>query len=178
VRDQAAEAVGVARDPVDHVAAVRGAGGAGAALLDEGLLLDRVDELHQVLVDLASPVSGDIVDEGLAVAGRAARVGQRDQMAARREQRRVPAVRPRVLPRALRSAVDQHDQGVLALGIEPGRPVEEAVHARARGALGLEVLGGEAELDAAQRRLGQPRQPHRGGAVERNAPDFGGLVHA
>ena len=73
--DEAAEAVRLARDPVDHVAAVRGAERADALAVEERVLRERVVEaLDQVLVGLAAPVVADRVGEGLAVAGRAVEV--------------------------------------------------------------------------------------------------------
>ena len=67
---------------------------------------------------LAAPVLRDLVDELLAEAGRAARVRRGDDPALRRPQLRVPARRPRVLPRALRPAVDEEHDRILLRGIE------------------------------------------------------------
>ena len=80
-------------------------------------LNDGVDVGHH----LAAPVLRDLVDELLAEAGRAARVRRGDDPALRRPQRRIPSGRPRVLPRALRPAVDQEDHRVLLRGIEVRR---------------------------------------------------------
>ncbi len=68
--DDALEAVGVAENPVGHVAAVAGAEGALAGLVDEGIvLLGVVEAGHQVGEGLAAPVAVDAIDEGLSVAG-------------------------------------------------------------------------------------------------------------
>ena len=99
VRDDALEAVGVAEDPVGHVAAVAGAEGALAGFVDEGVvLLGVVEAGHQVGEGLAAPVAVDAVDEGLAVAGRAARIDHDDDVAVGGEEFGVPAVGPGVAP--------------------------------------------------------------------------------
>ena len=70
VGDDALEAVGVAENPVGHVAAVAGAEGTLARLVDEGVvLLGVVETEHEVGEGLAAPVAVDAIDKGLAVAG-------------------------------------------------------------------------------------------------------------
>src|SRR6202044_1890775 len=70
VGDDALEAVGVAEDPVGHVAAVAGAEGALAVFVDEGVGFLGVGEAgHEVGEGFAAPVAVDSVDEGLAVTG-------------------------------------------------------------------------------------------------------------
>src|SRR5207244_4897594 len=105
VRDGRREAVRLPEEPVDRVSAVARAGDAESVAVDERLLRDRVEDRGEVLHDLAAPVLRDLVHELLPEAGRAARVRADDDPALGGPERRVPAVRPAVLPRALRAAV-------------------------------------------------------------------------
>ena len=74
VGDDALEAVGVAENPVGHVAAVAGAERALAGFVDEAVvLLGVVEAGHQIGEGLAAPVAVDAIDEGLAIACRSAR---------------------------------------------------------------------------------------------------------
>jgi len=69
VGDDALEPVGVAEDPVGHVAAVARAQRALSILVDERIRPLRVVEaLHQVFKRSAAPVAVDGVDELLSVA--------------------------------------------------------------------------------------------------------------
>src|SRR5580698_9433619 len=113
VGDDALEAVGVAENPVGHVAAVAGSEGALAIFVDEGVgFFGVVEAEHEVGVGFAAPVSVDSVHEGLAVAGAAARVDHDDDVAVGGEELGVPAVAPGIAPRALRATVDQEFYGV------------------------------------------------------------------
>src|SRR2546426_3127274 len=99
VRDQALEAVGVAGDPVDHVAAEARAGRAGVPGVDVRQLLGRIGGAHHVLVREAAPVAGDLLLELLPVPDRAVEIGGEHHVSASREDRRVPAHAPSVFPR-------------------------------------------------------------------------------
>src|SRR5437868_703539 len=110
MRDEALEAVGVARDPVDHVPAEARARGAGVSWVDERQLFRGIGGAHDVVVCEAAPVAGDLLLELLAVSGGTVEVGLQDVVAARREHGCVPAHRPAVLPRALWAAVDEDQQ--------------------------------------------------------------------
>src|SRR5262249_9168002 len=111
VRDDALEAIGVHRKPHHHVAAERRPRGADALPVHVRQLLDVIEPLHQIAIALAAPVAGDLIDELLPKPGRAARIRQHDDVALRRPHLRVPAIRPSVLPRALRAAVDEEGDG-------------------------------------------------------------------
>src|SRR5690606_6143181 len=98
--------VPVAGDPVDHVAAVAGAQGAGTVAVQEGVLLLRGrPALLQVLQRLAAPVATDRIGEGLAVAGGTVEVDHHHRIALARVGLRGPAVAPAVAEAALRAAV-------------------------------------------------------------------------
>ena len=66
--------------------------------------------LQDVLVGAPAPVAAHVVDELLAPADRAARVGHEDDVAGGGEDLRVPAVAPALAPLALRAAVDEDEQ--------------------------------------------------------------------
>ena len=126
VADQRLEPVGMAADPVDHEAAVRSPRGRDLGLVEERVFLEgEVEALHQVFVDLAGPVLADLVGELLAVAGRAAGVDRDHGIARSGEHLIIPPPVPFVVPGALRAAVDQEDDGIGLLGVEPGRPEQK-----------------------------------------------------
>ena len=114
------EPVGVTQDPVDGVAAVAGAGDAHAGRVGERQLRHLVHHRIDVGHHLAAPVARNLVDELLAEPGRPARIRRGDHPALSRPQRRIPPRRPGILPRALRSAVNQEDDGIFPRGIEVG----------------------------------------------------------
>src|SRR5947209_3316872 len=60
--DQAFEAVGAHGEPVHHVTTKRGPGGAHALAVDVGQLLQVIGTLHQVVVALAAPIAGNLID--------------------------------------------------------------------------------------------------------------------
>ncbi len=100
VGDDALEAVGVGEDPVGHEAAVAGAEGALAVLVDEAVvLLGVVEALHQVDVRAAAPVAGDLFEELLAVACGAARVDHHHYISVGGEELAGSSGRTRRLPR-------------------------------------------------------------------------------
>ena len=122
------EAVGVAEDPIGHVAAVACAECALAGFVDEGIvLLGVVEAGHEVGEGLAAPVAVYAIDEGLAVAGGAARVDHDDDVAVGGEELGVPAVAPVVAPCALRAAVDEEFDRIFFGGVEAGGRDEEAL---------------------------------------------------
>ena len=81
VRDGDLEAVGVADQPVHGIAAVAGAGNPLSRRIDERQLRHRVEDGVEIAHHLPAPVPGDLVDELLAEAERAARIGRRDDPA-------------------------------------------------------------------------------------------------
>src|ERR1035441_9184981 len=83
-----------------------------ARRVHERHLHDGVEDGVQVDHDLATPVAGDLVHELLAEARRPARVWRHDDPALCGPQALTPAERPAVLPRALRAAVDEEDDGI------------------------------------------------------------------
>src|SRR5690606_14018542 len=95
-------------DPVDHVAAVRGAERAGVVAVEKGILLERRREAElEIHERLAAPVAVDRIRELLAVAGGAVKVDRDDAVTLRRIGLRVPAIAPAFAEAALRPAVDQ-----------------------------------------------------------------------
>ena len=134
VRHQGAETIGVAEDPVDHVAAEGAAGSADAATVDEGHRGQGIHAVHDVVVRLAAPVSGDFLHEFLPVPVRATGIRHEDYVPARGEDLRVPAIGPRVSPSSLRSAMDQDDGRVFLRRIEHRRLHDQRLHFAARGA--------------------------------------------
>src|SRR5258708_15614004 len=111
----------MAEDPVDHVAAVGAAGRADACAMDEWLGSHGVDAIHDVDERLAAPVARNALDESLSAARRATWVRQQDDIAARGEHLRVPAIAPGVAPLPLRAAVNEHDERILLRRVETSR---------------------------------------------------------
>ena len=99
--------------PVHCVAAVARAGDPLPRRSTNGSFATASNTASRSPITLPPQSLRDLVDELLAEPGRAARVGRRDDPPLRRPERRVPAVRPRVVPRALRTAVDQEDDRIL-----------------------------------------------------------------
>ena len=68
--DDALKAVGMAEDPIRHVAAVAGAQCALPPFVNERvLLLGIVQPFHEVLEGTPTPIAVDVVNELLSVAG-------------------------------------------------------------------------------------------------------------
>ena len=124
----------------DGVAAVARAGDAEMLGVDERQLRDGAEDGVEIRHRLAAPVLRDLVDELLSEPGRAARVGRGDHPALRRPERRVPARRPAVGPRPLRSAVDEEDGLVLLRRVEVRRLEQPVLNRRAVGARHRQAL--------------------------------------
>ena len=117
------------KNPVRHVAAVARAERGLAILVDERIrFLDVIESLHQIDIRFAAPIAADRVGELLSVTGRAMEIDHDDDIAVGREQLRIPAIRPRISPRALRSAVDQKLQRIFLVRIESRRLDEKSLH--------------------------------------------------
>src|SRR5579872_2558632 len=113
MRDQAFKAVGVAFDPIDHVAAVAGAKGALAVFVNEWIsLLGKVEAFHQVFVGRTAPVAIDGVNEFLAVTGRAVEVDEYNYIAAGGKEFSVPAIAPLITHRNFGATVDDELYGI------------------------------------------------------------------
>ena len=109
--------------------------------VDIGKLRHGVEDGVEIDHDFAAPVLRDLVDEFLPEAGRAARIRRRHDPALRRPELRVPARGPRVLPRALRPAVDEEHRRVLLRGIEVGGLISRYCTLRAQRAGHGQALG-------------------------------------
>ena len=92
------------------------------------LFLRVVETEHEVVKGTATPVSVDLVDELLSVAGGAARIDHDDDVAGGSEEIGIPAEAPIVSPRALRAAVDEELDGIFFGWVEAGRLEEESLH--------------------------------------------------
>src|SRR5262249_55878008 len=93
MRNQALEAIGMAKDPVDHVAAIAGAQSALALLVDERVgLLRVIQAVHQVNIGRSAPIFVHAINEGLSVAGAAAWINHDHYVPAGGEQLGVPAI--------------------------------------------------------------------------------------
>ena len=139
MRDDALEAVGVAENPVNHVAAIAGTQRTLAVLVDEGIRFFGVVETeHQVFEWSAAPIAIDSVNEFLTIAGRAVEVDHYDHVAVGGKQFRIPAKAPVVTPGSLRSAMHKEFHRILLFGIEVGRLEEQAFDF-------VSVVAGEAE---------------------------------
>src|SRR5215510_9743622 len=107
--------------PIDHVTTIAGAGRTDAVLLDVGKVRDHGDTVTDVGEYLATPISGNFRDELLTIPGRTARIWQECYVAVVSVNLRIPTVTPVVIPGALRTAMNQHDQRIFAPRIEVGR---------------------------------------------------------
>jgi hypothetical protein len=141
VRDRRLETAGVAEDPVHRVAAVAGPRDPLARRVHERHLHDGVEDGVQVDHDLATPVAADLVHEFLAEARRPARVRRHDDPALCGPQALTPAERPPILPRALRAAVDEEDDGIFLRRVEGRRLDQPVLHARAARSSSGKTLG-------------------------------------
>src|SRR6185369_4413808 len=81
---------------------------------------------------LATPIAGNLRDKLLTKAGRAARVGQERHVTIAGINLWIPAVTPVVIPRALRSAVNQDDKRIFSPRIEIRRLHDPSSDFRAR----------------------------------------------
>ena len=116
-RHRGGEALGLADDPVGHVAAVGPAADAQALVVDVARALDDlVERAHQVGVVHARPVTHDRAPEAFAVAVRTARVHVEDDKTHAREDLQLVEERPSVL--GVRTAVDLHHGRMEAVRVE------------------------------------------------------------
>src|SRR6476469_3718759 len=108
MRYQALESIGMAQDPVDHVAAIARAQRALAFFVDEWIRLLRVVKaVHQIDVRFAAPILVHAIHKSLPVTRRSPRIDHDDHVTTGGKELGVPAIRPFVAPLALWSAVDQ-----------------------------------------------------------------------
>ena len=116
VADDAIELLApVAGDPVDHVAAIAGAECHGPAGVEEVVLGEcRGIALLQIFERTIAPVAGDRVGERLAVAGGAVEIDHHHRVAGTSVDLRIPAVMPVIAHAALRAAVDDEGDRILA----------------------------------------------------------------
>ena len=131
--------------PVDHVAAVAGAGGDDAVAVHPGVLVQGGGQaLVQILEGTVAPVAADGVGELLAVAGRAVEVDGHGGEAGADVGLGIPAVVEVVAEAALGAAVHQEGHGPLLPGGGLGfGPVVGLDHV---GVDRLVVPAGEGEL--------------------------------
>ena len=150
---EAAEGVRpVARDPVDHVAAVGAAERAGAAAVEPGIPFGGGSQaLLEILERLAAPVAADRVGECLAIAGRAVEIDEQDAIARAGEHLRIPAIAPGIRHARLRPAVDDERDRIARAGLPVPGLQRVAVDLVAARAVEGELLG------LAEPHLRQPR---------------------
>src|SRR5205085_4003788 len=126
------EAIRVADDPVGHEAAVAAAGDAQpVAVYPRILRQNHVDAAHDVCVIFATPLAHDAILDLLAVAGRAARVGEEDRPAARRVYLELLIPVDAILPCG--AAVNAEDHRILLAFLPAERLHEKAVNPPAVG---------------------------------------------
>jgi hypothetical protein len=121
VADERDEAVGVAENPIDHVTAEGRAGGGDAGAIDVGLRFGPIGRFHDVFVNSAAPIAGNLFGERLAEAGGTMGIGRDDDVAVRGVGHGVPAKGKGIVPRALRAAVDEKETRIFARGVEVRR---------------------------------------------------------
>ena len=126
--DERVESIGVAVDPVDHVAAVGSARRRNPGRIHEPQSRGVLHSGHDVDVDPATPVLRDLVHEPLAEPRGAPRVEQHGDVARCGEHLRIPARVEVVAPCALRAAVDQHHERVPLSPLVLWRPHQHAPH--------------------------------------------------
>src|SRR6185503_9436609 len=102
---------------------------------------DIRNAVHDVRINLAGPIARNLIDELLTVSERTSRVGGKHYIARSSEKRGVPSVAPRIVPRALRPAVNQHDQRPLFACGEIGRFGDESVHPGSARAVPRDFFG-------------------------------------
>ena len=118
--DRCREPVGLANDPVRHVAAVGAAPNAEPVCVDvPGSLDDLVERRHEVEVVLARPVPHHVAAETLAIAVGPSWVHVEDDETHTREDLQLVEERPSVL--GVRTAVDLHHCRMETLRVEAGR---------------------------------------------------------
>ncbi len=171
VRNQRLEPIGVAEHPVDHIAAVRGAGRGHAIGIDVGKSGGVIGRSHQVVEGPAAPVAVDLVDELLAIACGPANVRQDDDVPRRGEHLHVPAIAPVFAPGALRAAVDQNQRRIFPVRIEIRRLHDEPLHARLLRAFYPEFYE-RSHLMAVQQGVVQMGQRRRSAAGGRGLEDL------
>src|SRR5438094_932204 len=81
-------------NPMDHVAAIRTAGGGHAVGIDVGQGSDMIDNGHEVVVYLAAPILLDLFGEFLPIAKRTAGIRHNYDVARGGEHLGVPAIGP------------------------------------------------------------------------------------
>ena len=124
----ALEPVRMPQHPVRHVPAVAGPERALPVFVDEAVVLLRIIQpQHQVAERLPAPVPIHAIHHSLPIAGRPARIDHDHHVAIGRKQLCIPAVRPRIAPGPLRSAMNQELHRIFLGSIEPRRPNDEAL---------------------------------------------------
>src|ERR1044072_6349439 len=119
----------VSEDPVDHVTTVTRPGRADAVTIEERIMTQHIgDAVHDVDVSLAAPIAANLIHKLLSVSGRAARVRRKHDVARVRKHFRVPAITPAIVPRALRTAMDQNQKRIFLVCVEVVRLHDIAVN--------------------------------------------------
>src|SRR6185369_14777109 len=113
----------------DHVAAVTCTRRADTTAIYIRTATQHVcNAIHQVDVNLAAPVTADVIHKLLPVTGRTPRVRRKHDVTGVRKHLRVPAITPVIIPRALWSTVNQDDERILLARIEVIRLHDETVN--------------------------------------------------
>src|SRR5258708_6660680 len=86
---------------VNHSSSVTRAGRADAVLVDVRKSGNHRDSIADVGEDLAAPITRNLIDKLLAVAGRAARIGSEHDVTVVGPDLRIPAIAPVIVPGAL-----------------------------------------------------------------------------
>ena len=108
----------VAFDPVDHVPAIARARRADAVFVDVWQRGDLRDAVAQISENFSTPITRNLGDKLLAIAGRTARVRHERNVSVASVDLRVPAITPVVIPGALGTTVNQDDERILSPRIE------------------------------------------------------------
>ena len=113
VVDEAGKAIGVARDPRRHVAAVTAAGRGHALRVEVGQLLqEKIRALQNILQRFVAPLAENALAEFFPETGRAVAIDPGDDITRRRHHVRVPAKAPAVAVHRVRTAVHELEQRV------------------------------------------------------------------
>ena len=121
------EAIGVADDPVGHIAAITPAGHAHVILIDPGISFQRhIETIHDVEVIFAAPFADNAALELLAIAGRAARIRKQHRIAFRGVNLKLVIPVDAVLSGG--SAVNAENQRILLACLPPDRLNEKAIN--------------------------------------------------
>src|SRR5690349_18355942 len=109
MRDEALESIGMASHPVCHVTTIRSTRRRHPLRIDIAQAHRIVHSLHQIFVDLATPVVADVVNELLSKGSTSPWIRHHHHIALRREYLAVPAVTHGVARDTLRAAVDDKE---------------------------------------------------------------------